>query len=118
MASLFRQIIQQNPPIKVLNMGAFSSGEDRENIGEIILEALMSSNFNTITNLNLFENRSWFKHPDTSEERSGNLALVADLIIKHADLQHINLGGNFFSSNATQAVLERIAGNPSTSTKL
>ena len=53
MASLFRQIIQQNPPIKVLNMGAFSSGEDRENIGEIILEALMSSNFNTITNLNL-----------------------------------------------------------------
>ena len=78
----------------------------------------MSSNINTITDLNLRANESWFKHPDTKEERSDNVALLADLIIKHADLQHIDLGTNFFSSNATQSILTRIAGNPSTSSKL
>ena len=64
--SLFRQIIQQNPPIDVLNMNKFSADEDRhENIGELILETLLNSSINSITDLNLSDNKSWFEHPDT-----------------------------------------------------
>ena len=81
MSSLFRQIIQQNPPLAILNMDRFSDNNDRENIGEIVLEALLSYNINTITDLNFNDNSSWFNHPDTKEERSGNVTLLADLII-------------------------------------
>ena len=122
MASLFRQIIQQDPPIKVLNMQCFSAIYDRKNIGEIVLEALLSANINTITDLNLRANRSWFKpclkHPDTREERSDNVAILAYLIIKHADLQHIDLGANYFSSISTKQILTKISGNPSTRSKI
>ena len=41
---LFRQIIQQNPPLISLSLEAFSDGYDNTgNIGEIILEAILSS---------------------------------------------------------------------------
>ena len=64
LASLFRQIIQHNPPIEVLDMEEFSINKDyNENIGELILEALLTSNIDSIVNLNLKSNRSWFKHP-------------------------------------------------------
>ena len=52
MVSLFRQIIQQNPQIEVLNMNSFKCDSDvNENIGEIVLETLLSSNINSITDL-------------------------------------------------------------------
>ena len=51
-------------------MEIFSADKDRvENIGELVLEALLSSNIDTITDLNIGVNESWFKHPDTKEER-------------------------------------------------
>ena len=54
MVGLFRQIIQHNPSIEVLKLNGFSRDSDREeNIGELVLEALLSSNINSITDLNL-----------------------------------------------------------------
>ena len=54
MASLLRQIIQNNPPIATLNMSVFSGSEEiYENLGEIILETLLNDNFDSITDLNL-----------------------------------------------------------------
>ena len=79
--SLLRQIIQQNPPIQVLDMSSFSKKEDREeNIGELVFETLLNSNIESITDLNLRENRSWFWNPVTREERSSNVDLLAELI--------------------------------------
>ena len=66
MVNLFRLIIQQNPPIEVLNMLRFSHNKDRdENIGEIVLETLLNSNIESITDLNLGGNYSWFWDPNT-----------------------------------------------------
>ena len=51
-------------------MRHFSLYRDREGIiGELILEALLSSNIDNITYLNFIDNPSWFKHPDTEEDR-------------------------------------------------
>ena len=59
-------------------MNRFSEDKDKvENICELVLESLLSSNIDSVTNLNLSENMSWFKHPDTSEEKSGNIDLLA-----------------------------------------
>ena len=102
MVSLFRQIIQHNPDIQVLNMKYFSEYSDRdENIGELILEALLNSNIESINDLNLFFNPSWFRHPETKKEKSSNVVLLVELISKQVGLQHLNLGGNYFTSNAT-----------------
>ena len=61
MVSLFRQIIQQNPQIEVLYMNFFSREKDvNENIGEIVLETLLSSNIDSITSLSLGGNATWF----------------------------------------------------------
>ena len=47
-------------------MQEFSGNKDKvENIGELVLETLLSYNIDRIVNLNLGENTSWFKHPDT-----------------------------------------------------
>ena len=116
--SLFRKIIQNNPPIEVLNLYAFSSGKDRDdNIGELVLETLLSSNIDTISDLNLVSNSSWFKHPVTYEERSSNLDLLVELISKQTGPQHLYLSNNYFSSNATKAIITRIAEHPSTFNK-
>ena len=57
MVSLFRQIIQRNPPIQVLDMNKFSFDMDRNsNIGELVLEAILSSIIDSITDLNLSYN--------------------------------------------------------------
>ena len=83
-------------------MGYFSCNLDKvENIGELILEALLNSNIESINDLNLFNNPSWFRHPDTKEEIFSNVALLAELISKQAGLQHLNLVVNYFTSNAT-----------------
>ena len=93
--------------------------KDREeNIGELVLETLLNSSIDSITDLNLGSNYSWFYHPDTEEERSGNVDLLAELISKQAGLICINLACNCFSSNATQTILTRIAEHPSTYNKL
>ena len=73
-------------------------------MGELILEALLSSNIESITELNLSSNDSWFM-----KGRQGNIDLLTELITKEAGLQHLNLGGNRFSSNATLAILTSIA---------
>ena len=57
-----------------------------ENMGELVLETLLSSNIDSITNLNLSKNSSWFKNPDTGEERSSNADLLAELVSKYAGL--------------------------------
>ena len=102
MVSLLRQIVQSNPPIQVLNMNNFSYGSDRdENMGELVLEALLNSNIQSITDLDLSYNRSWFENPVTQEERTGSVELLAEIISRQYGLQNINLVYNFFSSNAT-----------------
>ena len=52
-------------------MWLFNGHDDKEeNMGEQVLEALLSANINTITDLNLGANAiSWFKDPVTKEER-------------------------------------------------
>ena len=134
MVSLFRQILQNNPPIQVLNMREFSADKDRDvNIGELVLEILLSSNVHTITDLDLSGNSSWSKHPETGYDRSSNVDLLMELMSKQAEIHHLNLGGteiinlgtleqkfcnNGFSSIATQKIVTRIADHPSNSTRL
>ena len=87
-------------------------------MGELVLEALLNSNIDTITDLNIEGNLSWFRHPGTKEERYCNVNLLLELFSKQAGLQHINLCDNRFSSNATMEILKRIAEHHSTSSKL
>ena len=62
MVNLLRQIVQRNPPITNLIMERFSDASDHnENIGELVLENLLNSNIDKITNLDLSYNKSWFK---------------------------------------------------------
>ena len=115
LVSLLRQIVQCNPQITVLNMRRFSSDNvENENIGELVLEILMSSNIDSITDLDFSQN-SWFCHPDTEEERSGNVDLLVELITKQTGLQKINLEENEFSDAAKQKIQARIAAHPNTS---
>ena len=68
LCGLFRQIIQQNPPLEVLSIAGYSKNEDRsENIGEFILETILSSKIKSIKDLDLQGNPSWFLHPETLE---------------------------------------------------
>ena len=78
LVGLISQIIQNRPSIEVLDMNSFSKDKDKnENICELVLESLLSSRIDSIINLNLRDNNSWFKHPDTKEERSDNIDLLA-----------------------------------------
>ena len=78
MLSLFRQIIQHSPQLEVLNMWRFSyEKNDNENMGEIVLETLLSSSIESITTLNLSSNYNWF-----SIQRISNVELLAELINK------------------------------------
>ena len=44
LGGLFRQIIQQNPPLEGLNLREYSWKQDKnENIGELMLETILSS---------------------------------------------------------------------------
>ena len=118
MFSLFRQIIENSPTIKVLDMQRFDKDDSKDqNKGELILETLLISNINTIIDLNLCNNKNWFKQPIKKDERCSNIELLADLISKQSDLQHLNLNENNLSSDATLTILTRIA-NLGTSSKL
>ena len=102
-------------------MNDFSKDKDRSdlNIGELVIEPLLSSNIESITDLNISDNKLWwFKGKRMSEERSSNVDLLAELISKQTVLQHLNLGYNYFSCNVTKAIITRIADHPCTSTKL
>jgi len=58
-------------------MYRFSDDRDREtNFGELVMETLLNSNIETIIDLNLGYNSSWFYHPDTKEEVGDNLELL------------------------------------------
>ena len=93
-------------------MYQFSGGkEDTENIGEIVLESLLTSTIDSITDLNLGDNSAWFKQPANGD-------LLAELLSKQAGLQKINLERNYFSSNATLSILTMIAAHPSTASSL
>ena len=48
-------------------MDAFSEGKDGRdlNIGELVLEPLLSYNIESITDLNISQNTSWFKNYNT-----------------------------------------------------
>ena len=82
-------------------MNRFSRDRDRdENIGELVLECLQASRIDSIEDLNLGANPSWFKHPTTGEERPGNTALLAELLSKQAGLMQIDLGGDEYDGNA------------------
>ena len=97
-------------------MDKFSKDEDiHENIGELVFETLLYSSINSITDLNLSDNKSWFIKPQTKEERSGNVELLAELISMQVGIQHLNLSENFLSKNATLTVLTRIAETSSSS---
>ena len=81
----------------------FSYDQDKvQNIGELVLETLLSYSVDSIIDLNLGSNYSWFKHP-------GNVDLLTELISRQTRLQIINLSWNNFSSNATQTLLTKIA---------
>ena len=59
-----------------MNMWKFSENNDRvENIGELVLEALLSSNIDSITELVFYDNKSWFRHPETEEEMTGKMCI-------------------------------------------
>ena len=87
-------------------------------MGEIVLETLLASNIETITDLNLRGNLSWFNHPITKEERTSNVNLLADLISKQAELQKLDLSVNYFSLNATKTIMTVIADTSGTVNKL
>ena len=57
-----------------------------ENFGEIVFETLLNYNINTITSLNFSDNRPWFRHEYTQEERSGNVDLLENIISNQAGL--------------------------------
>ena len=73
-------------------MSEFSkNGDANLSMGEIVLETLLSSNIDSITDLNFSSNNSWFKHPVTKEERTSNVDLLVELISKQTVIQAINL---------------------------
>ena len=111
MVSLFRQIIQQNPPLQSLSITSFGPMiEINENNGELILEILLNSNIESIINFNIGNNSSWFKHPFTKEERFSNVELLTEFISKQAGLQNITLD-SILTSIATLKILTMIAEN-------
>ena len=78
-------------------------------IGEQILEAILNSNIDSISNLNLYCNWSWFcKNPYTYEERFSNIELLKELLSKQTSLLHLNIGANYISNSATETILTRI----------
>ena len=72
-------------------------------MGEIVLESVLTSQIDSINDLNLGINKSWF-----GEDRSGNTDLLAELISKQSGLEHLNLAANFSSNDATNKILTSI----------
>ena len=88
LVSMLRQIVQNSPVITYINVEFFSNDKDKKkNIGELVLEILLSSSNDLITNINLENNSSWFK----GKKRKGNVDLLMELITKQTSLQSIYL---------------------------
>ena len=84
-------------------MEYFSFDKDRDHsIGELVLETLLSYNVDSIIDLNLGCNESWFSH-------SGNVDLLTELISRQTRLQILGLSRNKFSSYDTHTLLTKIA---------
>ena len=110
MLSLFRQIIQNNPQLELLNMSAFSENiNDSENIGEIVLETLLSSNIESIAIISLYLNPSWFELPQIGELRirTSNVELLVDLINKQTTLKTFDLRENGLKVEIEYAIDEQ-----------
>ena len=91
-------------------MKNYSSNVDKDqNIGELIFETLLNYRVDTIVELNLSINQSWFMHPGTHEERTGNIDHFTEFISRQTHLQIIDLSWNELSSNATLTLLTKIA---------
>ena len=85
MFSLCSQIIQENPPLTVLSMYKFSKNNyfiENINMGKLVLETLLSSTINSITDLNLADNESWFWHSPMEENSQSNVDRLLALISK------------------------------------
>ena len=83
MVSILRQIILKNPPILVLNMEKFNSKMDyTHEICKLVLESLLSSNINTITDLNFSKNQFWFWNLEKTLGGSEDFKLLLELILK------------------------------------
>ena len=82
-------------------MHGFSGHNDSYKTGELVLEAILSSNIDSITNLNFHYNIFWFKHHHTEDYRPVNVDLLVELIIKQTSWQNISLGSNGFCSSST-----------------
>ena len=56
----------------MLNLEYFSKNNDKDgSIGNFILKSLVASNIESIIDLDLSANSSWFKHADIGEDLSG-----------------------------------------------
>ena len=78
-ACLFRDIIQNNPPLTHLDLYLFSSGNDRnDSAGEVILKALSNSSICSIQDLNLGYNSSWFNRGGA--DREGAIEMLTEII--------------------------------------
>ena len=110
MASLIREVIQNNPPLTHLNLEEFSQDKDgNESAGEIILESLLNSSICTIQHLNIGGNFSWFKKSKI-EDREGATEMLMEVISNQtSQLQILNLYCNGLSMVSTNKLLTKIA---------
>ena len=64
----------------------FSKGLDGDrgevNMCALILEPLLNSNIDSITDLDLYNNLWWFKQPNQGDHIDSNIVLLAELITK------------------------------------
>lgn len=75
---LIRKIIELNPHLTTLNLSNFSTDDIfEESLGELVLQCLLSSSIDSIIDLDLGGNASWFE-----DERESNVELLADVCIK------------------------------------
>ena len=80
LANLFGQIIQQNPPLKQLNLSQFTGGGYCT--GELILQSLLNSSINSIVDLNLSGNRALFMD---GRRGASNLNKLIEIINKQSE---------------------------------
>ena len=109
-ARLFRQIVQNNPPIIHLDLSGNNnySDDNEENAGEIILEALVNSQISSIQNLQLGNNKEWFNNGNDANE--GVVDMLVEVISKQSScLQTLNLFLNEFSGVSTEKIVSKIA---------
>ena len=79
MVYLFKEIIQNNPPLSYLHLSFYHpSFKSNDSEGEIILETLLNSSITTIKDFILPNNLFWFKNGDI--EREGSVEMLTEVI--------------------------------------